>query len=359
MLKMSLTKLMKYFLCQLILLNLLAQIISSTSLSSAASLNIIQVLNFSSFTACYQNLKLNLSKVGSNSNNNVNRSVCSIEEPTETANIDLVALNKQHGDDGKALVTICISLCRYKQTNQSICQGFNVRFDSSECELYRFGPVYFAQQDGCSFYALKPANSSAPALLPNTSLTFLVQLKLNESSTSFDRSWSQFKSGFSVPTVSASSNPGCCGGGSWDVYWLGNELLYQLTNMYKCGLHVYRTVNNGKPELQYSYYDQFRVASESYNYRLDAISYASGNCSTYAGLLRAESYFSTYDKDNDVDSIVNCAAVYRAGWWYSTSTTVLGNCGFTNYNSFQPYFITYYNGLSFQMLGSQMWMQCV
>ncbi|ESO04731.1 hypothetical protein HELRODRAFT_172407 [Helobdella robusta] len=252
------------------------------------------------------------------------------------------------------------SLCRYKLPRQAICQGFNVRFDSGMCELYRYQSVYFTPL---------PKNKSTPTF------TFLVQIKLKPDSTAFNKSRSQFKVGFSVPNMSISSSStsdnndsgvkdkmsgGSCGTTSWDAYWIGNELLYQLTNKYTCSLHVYLSVNDsGRAKLYYSYYDRLVVGGENVNYKLITLNYFGGNMSTADGFSSREGrHFSTYDDDNDPDSNVNCALVCAAGWWYSGSLTGYGSCGFTNFNTHYPNFLTYSYGEFFQLFSSQMWMQC-
>ncbi|ESO04733.1 hypothetical protein HELRODRAFT_172409 [Helobdella robusta] len=239
------------------------------------------------------------------------------------------------------------SLCRYKLPGQAACQGFNVRFDSGMCELYRFQSVYFAQQFGCVYHALKPVNRKGivvtpvypyqqllnkpppPKNKPTPTFTFLVQIKLKPDSTAFNKSWSQFKVGFSDPSLSVSSSNTSdnndsgvkdkmsvrfCGTTSWDAYWIGNELLYQLTNKYTCSLHVYLSVNDsGREELYYSHYDRMVVGGQTVNYQLITLNYFGGNLSTATGLSSREGrYFSTYDDDNDPDSNVNCALAYAA-----------------------------------------------
>ncbi|ESN90961.1 hypothetical protein HELRODRAFT_182434 [Helobdella robusta] len=191
---------------------------------------------------------------------------------------------------------------------------------------------------------------------------FLVQLKVNPASKSFNKNWSQFKIGFSEPDSSASPNTAgseCCCGKSWNAFWIGNELLFKLTNSYKCGLHVFLNVSQEIPELQYSYYDQFIVGSEAAKYRMEAINFARGNCSTSKGLMRVGMSFSTFDQDNDPDGWVNCAARYEAGWWYAAYLSWFGNCGFTNFNTFSPHFLSLYGSETNRLFASQMWLECI
>jgi len=98
----------------------------------------------------------------------------------------------------------------------------------------------------------------------------------------FNRSWAEFKVGFND---------------SRGNYWLGNDLLHQLTNeaRYKLRCVVQARSNN---VVYVASYGTFLVGSESSNYTLRVADY-SGNAgdsmSYHNGMM-----FSTYDRDNDV-----------------------------------------------------------
>ena len=114
----------------------------------------------------------------------------------------------------------------------------------------------------------------------------------------FNRSWAEFKVGFND---------------SRGNYWLGNDLLSQLTNeaRYKLWCLV-QARSNGM--VYVANYGTFRVGSESINYMLTVAEY-SGNAgdsmSYHNGMM-----FSTYDGDNDQDSSRNCARAFAGGFWY-------------------------------------------
>ncbi|ESN98585.1 hypothetical protein HELRODRAFT_177065 [Helobdella robusta] len=317
---------------------------------------------------------------------------CSIEKAATFFNYTYFSISGKMGDERAASISVCAYLCRNNRSDQDCCIGFNVRFDSKMCELYRSSPVYFTQQYKCVYYTLKRANSSSsnnsnvvvlptypykfllqdpmppPSFANSTSkvLSFLIQLRVNLSTLAYNKSWTQFKVGFSVPSTSVSSSTasntgGYCGGRTWEAYWLGNELLHQLTNKYKCGVYMYLTVNNsGRPEMQHSFFDQFVIGSENSSYKISDLNYVTGNSSTYqAWNVRLGTEFSTFDNDRHVDPSVNCAFVYSAGWWYARYRADLGKCAYTNFNTHIPYFMTSYLDVTYKLFSSQMWLQCV
>jgi len=118
----------------------------------------------------------------------------------------------------------------------------------------------------------------------------------------FNRSWAEFKVGFND---------------SRGNYWLGNELLHQLTKeaRYKLQCLVQARSNS---IVYTANYDTFLVGSEASNYTLRVSGY-SGNAgdsmSYHNGLM-----FSTYDRDNDQSTFAyapNCASYCAGGFWYN------------------------------------------
>ncbi|XP_062577706.1 fibroleukin-like isoform X2 [Saccostrea cucullata] len=128
-------------------------------------------------------------------------------------------------------------------------------------------------------------------------------------SVSFDRNWTDYKTGFGNPN---------------DSYWIGNDVIHQLTKRRNSSLFVSITLTNGKK--LYELYNQFSVADETNNYRLFLGGPATGTLGDsmlhtgypyYYDL--SGMYFSTSDRDNDGWSFGNCAAVStrRGGWWFN------------------------------------------
>ncbi|XP_062592612.1 fibroleukin-like [Saccostrea cucullata] len=116
-------------------------------------------------------------------------------------------------------------------------------------------------------------------------------------SVSFDRTWTDYKTGFGNPNGS---------------YWIGNDVIHQLTKGRNSSLYVSITLTNGKK--LYELYNQFSVADEIKKYRLFLGGPATGTLED-SMLDTGNSYydlsgmsFSTPDRDNDRYSTGNCAA---------------------------------------------------
>jgi len=149
----------------------------------------------------------------------------------------------------------------------------------------------------------------------------------------FKRSWAEFKDGFGDPIGN---------------YWLGNELLSQLTanNRYKLKFDL-QSRNTSK--WYYAEYSSFRVLTEARNYTLQVAGY-SGN----AGMdsFRSGTHgpmFTTYDRDNDIWPD-NCA-VYGGGFWYY-------GCGPCTVNGGSSWFYWYRLPGGSLLQTSRMWLQC-
>ncbi|KAJ8035664.1 Fibroleukin [Holothuria leucospilota] len=148
-----------------------------------------------------------------------------------------------------------------------------------------------------------------------------------DGSLSFNRNWAGYKAGF------GSAGPN-------ENVWLGNEILYHMTNQKNYKLRIDVTRTNGVN--WYMNYDLFRVNNENNNYRLELGSYTGNAGRDYMSNHRGRD-FSTPDRDNDAYSYYHCAYYYDAGWWY-------GNCYTANLNGVYDgndfdlyrYYYTYY-----------------
>jgi len=154
----------------------------------------------------------------------------------------------------------------------------------------------------------------------------------------FSRSWEEFKVGFSD---------------SRGNYWLGNDLLSQLTRSGRYKLRFDLQSRSNTSNWYYAEYSTFIVQPESSNYRLEVYGY-SGNAGRDSLSEQNGAMFSTLDRDNDQKSSEQCCTAARSGgFWYGYR-----NCCYCCVNR-------YYNG--FQWLGlpggrllqsSRMWLQC-
>jgi len=167
----------------------------------------------------------------------------------------------------------------------------------------------------------------------------LIQQNVNGSNF-FNRSWEEFKVGFND---------------SRGNYWLGNELLHQLTvkNPYKLRFDL--EARNGS--WYYAEYSTFVVLSEALGYKIVVAGY-SGNA------VDAFSYtnnmmFTTYDRDNDLWTNSryknNCAVRNGGGFWYQGCSYARVNVVRGRGNDFKWYSAS---GGDVYLQLSRMWLTC-
>jgi len=107
-------------------------------------------------------------------------------------------------------------------------------------------------------------------------------------------------------------------------YWLGNELLHQLT---KDGLYKVRfdLQARGSGNWYWAEYSTFIVDNEANWYNLNVIGYL-GNAGDSMKSHNAMN-FTTFDSDNDKAS-VNCAVTRGGGFWWN-------HCGFSQVTAYK------------------------
>ncbi|XP_062574947.1 fibrinogen-like protein 1, partial [Saccostrea cucullata] len=156
-------------------------------------------------------------------------------------------------------------------------------------------------------------------------------------SVSFDRTWSEYKVGF---------------GNASDSYWIGNDVIHQLTKGRNSSLYVSITLQDGTT--LYELYQQFSVSDGRDSYRLYLGGSASGTLGDSmfnTGDIRfnlSGMYFSTPDRDNDRASIGNCAAYSgrRGGWWFNACHFTFLNGPWNPADWWYPWYPTVRNGTS-------------
>ena len=161
----------------------------------------------------------------------------------------------------------------------------------------------------------------------------------------FNRSWSEYKAGF----YHSNGN-----------YWLGNELISQLsqTGRYKLRFDLHKANSDS---WYYAEYHTFTVSGEAYNYQLHVSGYT-GNTG-YDALSRHDGMmFTTWDRDNDPwtnPHYYNNCAIYSGGgfWW----TSYLGYCGSCDVNAVRDTDEDFSWDLErgqLKLQTSRMWLQC-
>ncbi|XP_074510064.1 uncharacterized protein tnxba [Sebastes fasciatus] len=131
----------------------------------------------------------------------------------------------------------------------------------------------------------------------------MIQRRMN-GKTDFYRTWSEYSAGF---------------GNLSEEFWLGNELLHNLTSVGPVSLRVDMRSGN---DTAYAHYTNFSIDSVERHYTLTV----SGFTGTAGDSMRYHNGrpFSARDKDPDPLGI-HCARAYMGGWWYK-------NCYKTNLN---------------------------
>jgi len=160
----------------------------------------------------------------------------------------------------------------------------------------------------------------------------MIQQNLDRSNV-FNRSWAEYKIGFND---------------SRGNYWLGNDLLNQLTltGRYKLRFDL-QSRNNSN--WYYAEYSTFIVQPEMSNYRLTVSQY-SGNADRDACSYHDGMKFTTFDRDNGQQlSSANCAVSYGAGWWHKNCSRCCVNGDYFNWAGLP-------GGIYLQ--SSRMWLQC-
>uniref|UniRef100_A0A2C9KEM5 Fibrinogen C-terminal domain-containing protein n=1 Tax=Biomphalaria glabrata TaxID=6526 RepID=A0A2C9KEM5_BIOGL len=117
----------------------------------------------------------------------------------------------------------------------------------------------------------------------------------------FYRGWKEYRDGF----------------GDFNIgeFYLGNEHIFKLTSAGEYDLRIDLEYNN---KSYFAQYEDFKVLSETEKYKLQIGDY-SGNADD--SLRRHNNmFFSTFDRDNDIESF-NCAVESSGAWWYYHCST--------------------------------------
>ncbi|KAK6966145.1 BgMFREP21.3 [Biomphalaria glabrata] len=113
----------------------------------------------------------------------------------------------------------------------------------------------------------------------------------------FYRGWKEYRDGF----------------GDYNIgeFYLGNENIFSLTSTGQYDLRIDLEFNNKK---YFAQYENFKVLSETEKYTLKIGNY-SGNAGDELS-YHNNMFFTTFDRDNDVDGGRNCAENSSGAWWY-------------------------------------------
>ncbi|KAK0065281.1 BpsFReD21.3, partial [Biomphalaria pfeifferi] len=111
----------------------------------------------------------------------------------------------------------------------------------------------------------------------------------------FYRGWKEYRDGF----------------GDYNIgeFYLGNENIFKLTSTGQYDLRIDLEFNSKK---YFAQYKDFKILSETEKYKLQIGDYSGNAGDSLSG--HNNMFFSTFDRDNDVDRDINCAED-RSGAW--------------------------------------------
>ncbi|PIK55967.1 hypothetical protein BSL78_07115 [Apostichopus japonicus] len=170
--------------------------------------------------------------------------------------------------------------------------------------------VYTAGFNESGIYTIKPTVGPGSPFLVYCNMAdgggwTVFQRRVN-GSVDFYRNWTSYKEGF---------------GQIVHEFWMCNDKLYYITNQDNYQIRIDLVDREGTP--YFAEYDSFRINDEIDKYRLSAVGTYNGTAGVEQPLygedalkFQFNSFFSTYDKDNDMDTR-HCAVDNQGAWWHS------------------------------------------
>ena len=144
----------------------------------------------------------------------------------------------------------------------------------------------------------------------------VIQRRFN-GSVDFYRNWKNYKRGF---------------GSSDGEYWLGNDVIHQLTSLGNYSLKILLT--DWYNVRSYAEYSVFYVGSETHKYKLKIGGYSGDAGDSMA--LHNGGQFSTWDKDNDKVAGQSCVSnCGRGAWWHTNCCHSSLNGVYSHYSTWQ------------------------
>ena len=226
---------------------------------------------------------------------------------------DLISDIKRSEDHHVKCITCCGNgnMCNRNLTcGETTIVNSSLPSDCSEVKRHASGNQY-------TIYPYGVSNENVNVVCefdPDGSWT-VIQRRFN-GSVDFYRNWTEYKRGF---------------GSSNGEYWIGNEIIHQLTSHGNYTLKVVLTDWNNT--VKYAEYSVFRIGSETDNYRLTIGGYSGDAGDSLA--YHNGGQFSTWDRNNDYyptsqDCVQSCG---RGAWWHTDCCVSSLNAVYYNYHS--------------------------
>jgi len=156
----------------------------------------------------------------------------------------------------------------------------------------------------------------------------------------FSRSWETFKGGFGSKKCN---------------YWLGNELLHQMTKdgQYKVRFDLQALASG---QWYWAEYRTFTVDSEATKYRLTVSGY-SGNAGEAMSYHNGRQ-FTTFDNDNDGHATGNCATLLGGGFWHNDCARSQVNSATGPFDGPGWYYLPQPNENAGKLQTTRAWLMC-
>ena len=170
---------------------------------------------------------------------------------------------------------------------------------------------------------------------------WLVFLKRLNGRLLFDRTWTEYETGFGNPKKD---------------FWLGLDKLHQITS---AGIKFKFRVELGSwdGEIEWAEYTDFSVGNSSSNYQLQLSGYSGNTTIDAMNPDNAEwanngQYFSTKDRDND-NYPWNCAVKYAGGggWWYNSCSNFFPTGSYGNFKDGRSKYMSWKNAFGGNYMG--------
>ena len=161
-------------------------------------------------------------------------------------------------------------------------------------------------------YALSAINFPVFCDLTTDNHSWIVIQRRNNNSTSFDRTWNEYKRGFGSLTGN---------------FWLGLENVHEITSRKRNAiLRIELRLHEDSATIRYAEYRLFIVDNEASQYRLTIGNYDAR--STLPNSMTPTGWggptanlngmaFSTFDMPNTDGTTKSCAAKCHGGWWFN------------------------------------------
>ncbi|XP_032591690.1 fibrinogen-like protein 1 [Drosophila grimshawi] len=165
------------------------------------------------------------------------------------------------------------------------------KYLGSNC-LGKLSDVYLFKVPGIKHFAV-PCDSSLAG-----SAGWTVIHRRQDGTENFNRNWADYRSGF---------------GNLRGEFFIGLEKLHLLTKSQPHELYIY--LNDFNNNTRYARYSNFLIGKETNSYELESLGEYSGTADD-ALLQHLNSKFSTPDRS--VEKPLNCAEIYKSGWWFNS-----------------------------------------